>query len=301
MPFTNMIGNSGVLSTMSDLLTWNENLDHTTVGGPSFTKTLETRMRLTSGRTIPYALGLQNLEYDGVREVSHSGSTAGYRTFLARYPDQHVSVAVWCGNAGVNPTSLAHQVADLVLVKPAHTTQAGAPAARLSAAELGKWAGLYRDPHTDQVVTLRAADTALASTGAPTFVPIAPDRFRSGTATAAFTTIGGRRSFVLVRPGGDSSRFEEAAAAPASIRVSEYVGRYVSDELDVQLEIAARNGALVLHRRPDDAIELRPTYVDDFQGRGIGSIRFRRDARGAIEGFSIYAGRVLDVRFRRAR
>jgi CubicO group peptidase (beta-lactamase class C family) len=104
MPFTNMIGNSGVLSTMSDLLTWNENLDHTTVGGPSFTKTLETRMRLTSGRTIPYALGLQNLEYDGVREVSHSGSTAGYRTFLARYPDQHVSVSVWCGNAGVNPT-----------------------------------------------------------------------------------------------------------------------------------------------------------------------------------------------------
>ena len=40
MPFTNMIGNGGVLSTMGDLLKWNENLDHPTVGGggPSTSK-----------------------------------------------------------------------------------------------------------------------------------------------------------------------------------------------------------------------------------------------------------------------
>src|SRR5439155_4911955 len=110
-----------------------ENLDRTTVGGPTFTPTMQTRMKLTSGRTITYALGLENVEYDGVREVSHSGSTAGYRTFLARYPDQHVSVAVWCSNASANPTQLTHQVADLVLVKPPRAaTQAGAPAIRLS-------------------------------------------------------------------------------------------------------------------------------------------------------------------------
>ena len=57
-------------------------------------------------------------DYHGVREVSHSGSTAGYRTFLARYPDQHVSVAVWCNYAGRQSHALAHQVADLVLAKP---------------------------------------------------------------------------------------------------------------------------------------------------------------------------------------
>ena len=113
MPFTNMIGNGGLLSTVADLLKWNENLDHPTVGGQSYVDALQTRMRLTNGRTITYALGLEVDDYQGVREVSHGGSTAGYRTFLARYPDQHVSVAVWCNYAGANPTLLAHQVADL--------------------------------------------------------------------------------------------------------------------------------------------------------------------------------------------
>jgi CubicO group peptidase (beta-lactamase class C family) len=302
MPFTNMVGNGGVLSTMSDLLKWNENLDHPIVGGPSFTTTMETRMRLTTGRTIPYALGLENLEYDGVREVSHSGSTAGYRTFLARYPEQHVSVAVWCSNASVNPTALGHQVADLILAKrPRAATQAGGPAVRLSPAELATWAGVYRDPHTDQVITLRAADTALMATGTAPLAPLSPTRFRSGTSTIAFTANGTRRSFVLVRANGDTAHFEEASPAPATIRVSEYAGRYVSDELDVSLEIVGRDGALFVRRRPNDEFALRPTYADAFQARGFGSIRFRRDAGGAIDGFSIYAGRVLDVRFRRAK
>src|SRR6185369_14057308 len=66
MPFTNMIGNGGVLSTVSDLLKWNENLDHPTVGGQPYVDALQTRMRLTSGRTITYALGLEVTDYRGV-------------------------------------------------------------------------------------------------------------------------------------------------------------------------------------------------------------------------------------------
>ncbi|HSQ31790.1 MAG TPA: serine hydrolase domain-containing protein, partial [Gemmatimonadaceae bacterium] len=88
MPFTNMIGNGGVLSTMSDLVRWNENLDRPSIGGQPYVDAMQTRMRLTSGRTITYALGLEVVDYDGVREVGHGGSTAGYRTYLARYPDQ---------------------------------------------------------------------------------------------------------------------------------------------------------------------------------------------------------------------
>ena len=75
----------------------------------------------------------------------------------------------------------------------------------------------------------------------------------------------------------------------------------MSNELDVQLEIVARDGGLALRRRPGDLMTLRPTYVDDFQAAGFGTLRFRRDARGVIDGFSIYAGRVLDVRFTRAK
>ena len=70
--------------------------------------------RLTSGEATDYGFGLFVHPYRGVREVSHSGSTAGYRAFLARYPDQHVSVAVLC-NVATTATVLAHAVADQYL------------------------------------------------------------------------------------------------------------------------------------------------------------------------------------------
>ena len=305
MPFTNMIGNGGLLSTMADLLKWNENLDHPTVGGQPYVDALQTRMRLTSGRTITYALGLEVTDYRGVHEVSHSGSTAGYRTFLARYPDQHVSVAVWCNYAGANPTQLAHQVVDLVLTKPpAAASQASAEKVEVSAADQQQWAGVYRDPHTDDVITLAASNGGLTvgtGRGQPTtLIPRGGARFLANAGDVEFTRTPGRRAFVLVRPNGDTAHFEEARPAPAIIPTQDYTGTYTSDELDVKLVVAAKGDKLVVRRRPADEIELRPAYADDFAAPGLGTIRFARDASGRVTGFAIFAGRVIDVRFTRA-
>jgi CubicO group peptidase (beta-lactamase class C family) len=305
MPFTNMIGNGGLLSTMGDLLKWNENLDHPTVGGASYIDALQTRMRLTSGRTITYALGLEVMDYQGVREVGHSGSTAGYSTYLARYPDQHVSVAVWCNAAGTNATQLAHQVVDLVLSKPATVAAQAAPRkVDVPVAELQQWAGMYRDPHTDAVVTIVNGEGGLAvgtGRGQPNgLTPVGGTRFHAAIGDAEFNRTSGRRGFVLARANGDSSRFEEVRPAAGTTPAQDYVGTYTSDELDVQLVVAAKGDKLVMRRRPADEIELRPAYADDFAAPGLGTIRFARDGSGRVTGLAIFAGRVIDVRFTRA-
>jgi hypothetical protein len=309
MPFTNMIGNGGQLSTVTDLLRWNENLDNPTVGGKPFVDALQTQMKLTNGRTITYALGLEVADYDGVREVAHGGSTAGYRTHLARYPEQRVSVAVWCNYANANPAGLLHQVADLVLTKPPRAAlQAGAPAVKLSREELSRWTGTYRDPFSDQAVTLVVADSGLVSAaaggrgggrgGPPAFQPTGPASFRAGQVDVAFSGATGRRSFAMIR-GADTTRYEEVRPATQAVATRDYVGMYASDELEVKLEVLVRDGKLMIHRRPDDMLELRPSYADDFQAGGLGTIRFTRDSGGKVTGFSIYAGRVVDVRFRK--
>ncbi|MGH7617285.1 MAG: serine hydrolase [Gemmatimonadaceae bacterium] len=298
MPFTNMVGNGGLLSTMHDLLLWNENLDNPKIGGASYVRTLETPMHLTSGRAITYALGLIVAPYGGVREVSHSGSTAGYQTFLARYPEQHVSVAVWCNFTGATPTALAHQVADLVLTKPARpVAQAGSPTLHIAASDVAKWQGIYRDRFSDQVVTASAGNLAavLGGRGAN-----GGGRFNALRGDVSFSGSTPHRVLRVARPDGDTAVYDEAKPAPSTIPVGDYVGTYASDELDVRLVIAAKDGKLVIRRRPADEFELRPAYADDFQsGGGLGALRFARDASGRVTGFSIYAGRVVDVRFRR--
>ena len=142
MSFTNVVGNGGLLTTVGDLLLWNENFVNPRVGGRAWVDSMQTRGRLRTGRVLTYALGLEVSAYDGVAEVSHGGSTAGYRTFLARYPEQHVSVAVLCNVASANAAALAHAVADLVLVKPPRAAQSGAArAVALAPAQLERWAG----------------------------------------------------------------------------------------------------------------------------------------------------------------
>jgi CubicO group peptidase (beta-lactamase class C family) len=306
MPFTDMIGNGGVLSTMSDLLKWNENLDNPKVGGPGFTQALETRMRLTTGRTITYALGLEVAEYRGVREVSHGGSTAGYRTHLARYPDQRLSIAVWCNNASAGPAGLLHQIADLLLTFPAVATQASSAApVNVPASEISKWAATYRNALTDQVTTLSASDRGLAVAGGrgnTVWTPRGGSVFKAPQGEATFRGVTGARSFLLAIADGDTAKFEEVRAARSPLSLDDYVGTYVSDELDVKLTVVARDGRLVVTRRPADQIPLRPAYADDFQaGGGLGTLRFSRDAKGVVNGFAIFAGRVLDVRFTRVK
>jgi CubicO group peptidase (beta-lactamase class C family) len=106
MPFEDVHGNGGLLTTVGDLLKWNQR--------PLTEQQLQ-RGKLNDGRVIAYAAGLMVLNYKGRHEISHSGTTAGYNAWLGRYPDQGLSVAVLCNSSAANGTQLGHAVADVFL------------------------------------------------------------------------------------------------------------------------------------------------------------------------------------------
>jgi CubicO group peptidase (beta-lactamase class C family) len=151
MPFENVHGNGGLLTTVGDLLKWNENFTKPVVGDAALVAEMQRSTRFTDGGTHEYALGLYVDTYKGVREVDHSGGTAGYRAHLSRYPDQQVSVAVLCNAGSANATAFAKTAAELYLTglsvapppSPSHTLT---DAESLSFAATG-WS---RDHHTGQ-------------------------------------------------------------------------------------------------------------------------------------------------------
>src|SRR5512139_227871 len=146
--------NAGLLSTVGDWLIWNDALANGTIpGGPALVRTLETHGRLTDGTEIDYALGLTVASWKGLREVSHGGATAGYRTFLARWPERNTSVAILCNAGNANPAMLAHRVADMVL-GPLPDPAPPRPAVTLPAAALEPLVGFWRDSTNDQILTL---------------------------------------------------------------------------------------------------------------------------------------------------
>src|SRR5437763_10536268 len=91
MPFESVFGNGGLLTTVGDLLKWNEHYDAPAEGDPLAAADQQRPGVFSDGREHGYALGLFVGTHNGVREVYHSGSTAGHQAFPTRFPDQHVS------------------------------------------------------------------------------------------------------------------------------------------------------------------------------------------------------------------
>ena len=118
MPFENVHGNGGLLTTVGDLLKWNENYVKPAVGTAPTIAAQQVPARRNDGRELDYALGLYVRPLDGVKNVYHSGSTAGYRAHLNRFPDSHTSVAVLCNGSDGNATVAANDVSRLYLGKP---------------------------------------------------------------------------------------------------------------------------------------------------------------------------------------
>ncbi|NUP71946.1 MAG: serine hydrolase [Gemmatimonadaceae bacterium] len=302
MPFTNVIGNGGLLTTVGDLLKWNAFLDAppAALGGPTLVQTLETPMIFNNGRKSGYALGLSVATRDGIREVSHAGATAGYRTWLARYPERGMSVAVLCNLASANPTSLGNQAMDVIMPRPAASPVAAA-VGTMTDSELAPYVGLFRTRGSQNLIRTVVRDgklvTELPVASTPT--RLAPDRFRALGQEMIFRRDGGRVRDVLLVSDGDTTRFEPVAAvSPSAAQLASYVGSYWSDELDTRFTITARDGALVMRSRLGEETLLTPAFAEAFTSQA-GTVIFSRDARGKVSGFGIWAGRIRDVRFRR--
>jgi hypothetical protein len=70
---------------------------------------------LNKGDTSDYAMGQSIGKFRGVNSINHSGGDAGFRSFLVRFPDQHVSIAVASNYAQFGPGGLAFAEANIVL------------------------------------------------------------------------------------------------------------------------------------------------------------------------------------------
>lgn len=269
MPFEDVHGNGGLLTTVGDLLRWNQNFTTAKVGGPAFVEQQHVRGRLSDGRTIAYAAGLMVLHYKGLNEVSHSGTTAGYNAWLGRYPDQGLSVAVLCNTTAANGTQLGHGVADVFLVdaaKPPATARATVEAAQ---------AGMYRSLRDHSVMSLAAGADA------------ARYRFEAGDRLRVISE-------------QDEVVYEKVQPwTPSSADLAQFAGDYASDEAEVTITVSLENGRLIALRRPDTRLTLAPTYKDGFNAPGLGSVRFLRDASGKVTEMSIGESRVWDLRFRK--
>ena len=144
MPFENVHGNGGLLTTVGDLLRWNRYLFAGRIADAAFAAEQQDTGTLADGRDHGYGMGLfLGTCNKGLREVYHGGATAAYRAFLTHFPDHDVSVAVLCNAGSASAERYAHQVAEVYLGDALRPEPMPA-AVEVPAATLDAVAGMYR-------------------------------------------------------------------------------------------------------------------------------------------------------------
>lgn len=84
-------GGSGVFSTLEDLARWDGEWTEPTVGGPRFVALMNSRMKFNHDKDNDL-FGLVLGDFEGRRMIWYSGEDLDASTYMARFPDQGVTV-----------------------------------------------------------------------------------------------------------------------------------------------------------------------------------------------------------------
>ena len=303
------LGSSSLMSTVEDLARWVINFDSMRVGGAQAMALTRTRGVLNDGSTIPYAFGLSHGEYRGVPLIAHTGSWAGFVTYVVHFPQQHFGVVVLANAPQVNPTRAAQQVTDILLGDQLAPVPAAVapPVVQLTDGALAAYPGTYRlGPawyatvrRSGSTLTVQASGEEVAQTVARAdselFVP-------NYGASMVFRRDANGKATGLVYRGRLSPRMPDLE--PAARPLADYAGEYVNDELQAIYAVEVKDGGLVMRNRRHGTMTLTRRWGEEFGGSAfiVRSVQFVRDGKGKVNGLVVNIDeRSRDIRFARVR
>ena len=314
------VGATSLFTTVEDMANWLRNFDDKRVGGPSVVDLMLTKGVLNNGQEIPYARGIEIGEYKGLKTIGHGGGDAGFRSDVIYFPEEKFGVAVFSNLGSFPPGTLTRQIADIYLaskLKQPGAVPAGArplpsePAAQefsLDAKSLEAFTGTYWFEATqflrrvvldkDRLFYVRSADNKSE------LAPLSPNEFRMkdvpDEVRVSFSgKTGNRYTTVNVTVGTEPpvvGKWVEPFT-PSEKALKEYAGRYYSDELDTFYDLILNAGKLRVQDGHSEDVPLEPQIRDFFSAGDMASIQFVRDTAGAITGFKVSTGRVLNLKF----
>jgi CubicO group peptidase (beta-lactamase class C family) len=316
-----IVGNSGLFTTVGDLLRFAQNFGDAGVGSRVRLDEMQTATPLGGNGTSPWGLGLEVGDDGGLKTVGHGGGDRGIAAYFIRYPAHGLNVAVLCNLDNLNGRvgTLARQVAALYL--PARSEAVSRDVAPVTAgpaltvAELASNAGLYRDLATDTYgrVYVRGGKlwASLDAGDGPgdsfELRPLGMNRFSipGAPVVAEFVAPGaGRPRQIRVTGAGPKPFVSEQVVegfAPTAAQLREYAGRYANADLNVTYTVVARASGLVIQIPGREEIALQPVLPNAFYGSLVDLITFSRGAGPRTTGFTVNRTSVRNLRFERVQ
>jgi len=308
------VGDGNVYTTVEDLYLWDQAFYNYKLGR-ELMDMLHTQGKLNNGQTIDYAFGLVIGSYRGLRTVSHSGSWAGFRASLIRFPEEKFSIICLSNLSTFNPAAISYKIADIYLAdKFKEEIKKEKPqeirAFPLSERELREKCGNYKEIKFGLWLVLSLEKEKLkAQIGRQELLltPVSQNTFQTWLGESPITLEfsrdeKGQIKAQLTGLGREKYVFLKAAPLPSLTpqALKEYEGFYQSDELlgaVYEIRLDKENKLRIKFRNaPREA--LKPMAPDEFAVEGM-NFSFLRAKNKKITGLALSAGRAANIMFRK--
>jgi CubicO group peptidase (beta-lactamase class C family) len=141
-PSVNNTADGSLYFTVEDLAKWDEALETRKLVSRTSYEQMWTPVKLNNGTSAPYGFGWRVARTDsGHCVLEHGGAWQGFASYIVRYPDDRLTVAVLCNRAGASTRYIATGIAGFyvpALAPRLHT------AIKLDPAILSSYAREYR-------------------------------------------------------------------------------------------------------------------------------------------------------------
>ncbi len=113
-PKLNTTADGALYLSLLDMIRWEEAL----AGGKLLSKqaydSMWTPVKLSSGKDHSYGFGWMLRTVNGQRVIEHGGAWQGFKSMIARYPDNKLTIIAFGNSANLNPSRLANGIAEVI-------------------------------------------------------------------------------------------------------------------------------------------------------------------------------------------
>ena len=131
-PRLNTTADGSLYLSLQDMLAWDAAVRAGRVLKPESWSQVFAPVSLNSGKTYPYGFGWSVEDFAGRRAQRHGGSWQGFKTHIARFPEDDLTIVVLANLAQADPEKISDGIAAILepaLVRPALTPLASGDAA----------------------------------------------------------------------------------------------------------------------------------------------------------------------------
>jgi CubicO group peptidase (beta-lactamase class C family) len=296
-------GAGSMASTVEDISKWIGVLNGNNSEFKSLSKFLIQCEKLENGEKANYARGVMVDKYKGFQTISHSGFGWGGQSQLITIPEKNIGVIIMTNLESINPTPISYQILDLFLTEK--TKEKSNTKKHFQNENFKTFIGHYKEMNSAMKMEIFVENDTLKAKGSQAkkgigLLAFAKNKFyRMNNQSVTYDFTRNKNHDLIISFGGTPFYFKKAQfVKPESVKNTEFVGTYYSEELKTTYSFFEKDNKLLLTYKNNQNITLSTIEKDEFGNNARTSYQFKRNSNNEVVSLELSSeGTVKNINF----